>query len=1068
MKSFPLLCCLILVHTTSATPQTSGQDLDPLHGNYALGTAANPVLLWSGGAYRKAYQYLSLGNPALSDSLRPSAVMEDTTGGGSGALDAAAGDFNGDDREDVVFVWEGPERSIRADVPQIDPVTLNFTASHAMEIAPPGSLTDPYKGQGPIVRLIPGAFTTRAQQDLLLAYLRPDGHVPLRIYEVDSAHTLRFVSELDDFITPYDVPNNPGSSAMFDIATGDVDADGTDEIVLAGGRQLACGFNAGCWEVAVRLYDVDPVTRAITFRADTVIFQKINNSNRWLSRIAVSCGRLTDRAEEQIAVVFEDGTYDATVNWYLQALEAAPDLSALKVNTSRRASIDSNLGSVGFSLALSCADLDGNGIDEIVYAGRQLKIYGADSLLNLTQKGGGGFGSEPEHAARRWMVIADLDADADLKRDSTTWRPEIILATTWMVSDNGGISSYPQLRLGVYSWTGPFNLKERVVRTDDHITRSSFRQLALAAADVGARGIRVGTPKRYTVTNVVEPLVILNAPPTHFDVFGASTFDISGCASIPGCGFTARYETQSQRTISMTTEFKRDWAVGAKASGGFTIPKIKIGVQVKLEATYGQNFSRSNRTSETFTVNQAVTAALDDQIYAAISSYDIWEYPLISDGALDGYIMVSIPKPQTRSWFDSKSWNARTYIPNHEVGQILSYREVTTPGENPLFAEDVRWSTADQYTINGTSSYEWGLTAQNQTVTTTSHRSRFRIGGSADFDLPFKFLPDISISGDYSQESLSASSSTVTDQKGLYVNLGNANLSFGNTRYSITPYVYWAKNGALVLDYAVSPELAAPGFDPTWWQMNYGAAPDPTFILPWRSDRARGLSVTDAQMEQTKDIIFEPATPQGGGSVHATARIQNFSLLPTAGPVKARFFIGDPDSGGTVITGNDGAIDRFTDDAIASRGTGQVDITFAVPADRGQYLRIFVRLDPDQTMTEIHENNNTAWTVLTLAGPTTGAETGEQGTPQAFALDQNFPNPFNPTTRISYSVPATTEVSLIVYDILGREVAVLARGMLHAGTHTAQFDAAGLASGVYVYRLIAGERVSSRKMILMK
>jgi len=88
--------------------------------------------------------------------------------------------------------------------------------------------------------------------------------------------------------------------------------------------------------------------------------------------------------------------------------------------------------------------------------------------------------------------------------------------------------------------------------------------------------------------------------------------------------------------------------------------------------------------------------------------------------------------------------------------------------------------------------------------------------------------------------------------------------------------------------------------------------------------------------------------------------------------------------------------------------------------------------------------------------------------PKEFVLHQNYPNPFNPTTIIAFHLPIEQKVSLRVYDLLGREIRVLADGMLSAGDHCSQFDGSGLASGVYVYRLIAGTHVESRKMQLMK
>jgi endo-1,4-beta-xylanase len=88
--------------------------------------------------------------------------------------------------------------------------------------------------------------------------------------------------------------------------------------------------------------------------------------------------------------------------------------------------------------------------------------------------------------------------------------------------------------------------------------------------------------------------------------------------------------------------------------------------------------------------------------------------------------------------------------------------------------------------------------------------------------------------------------------------------------------------------------------------------------------------------------------------------------------------------------------------------------------------------------------------------------------PAKLDLLQNYPNPFNPTTGIRYQVPAISEVKLVVYDMLGRELATVVKETKMPGTYEAGFDATGLPSGVYVYRLTAGQTSISRKMVFMK
>ncbi len=88
--------------------------------------------------------------------------------------------------------------------------------------------------------------------------------------------------------------------------------------------------------------------------------------------------------------------------------------------------------------------------------------------------------------------------------------------------------------------------------------------------------------------------------------------------------------------------------------------------------------------------------------------------------------------------------------------------------------------------------------------------------------------------------------------------------------------------------------------------------------------------------------------------------------------------------------------------------------------------------------------------------------------PAAFSLGQNFPNPFNPQTMIHYQLSMDNYTTLRVYDILGREVAVLVNEMKKAGSYQQKFNGAGLASGVYIYRLTSGQKVETRRMILSK
>ena len=88
--------------------------------------------------------------------------------------------------------------------------------------------------------------------------------------------------------------------------------------------------------------------------------------------------------------------------------------------------------------------------------------------------------------------------------------------------------------------------------------------------------------------------------------------------------------------------------------------------------------------------------------------------------------------------------------------------------------------------------------------------------------------------------------------------------------------------------------------------------------------------------------------------------------------------------------------------------------------------------------------------------------------PARAVLEQNYPNPFNPSTVIRYELAAAGHVRLTVYDALGRSVRTLTDGFQPAGRYAVSFDAGGLSSGVYFYRIQAGEFTQSRRMLLIR
>ncbi|MCH8496111.1 MAG: T9SS type A sorting domain-containing protein, partial [Balneolales bacterium] len=156
-------------------------------------------------------------------------------------------------------------------------------------------------------------------------------------------------------------------------------------------------------------------------------------------------------------------------------------------------------------------------------------------------------------------------------------------------------------------------------------------------------------------------------------------------------------------------------------------------------------------------------------------------------------------------------------------------------------------------------------------------------------------------------------------------------------------------------------------------------------------------------------------------------------------------------------------VDMVTGDVIDVLNTSEYQFNLDAPMSKER---------PSREVTPLITTTSDARFMLKVnLGESTSVDVAAE-LPSEVSLSQNYPNPFNPTTTIQFAIPSSIEagstVRLSVFDMLGREVAVLINEARPAGNHTVSFDASALGSGVYVYRLQAGSVVQTRKMTLIK
>ena len=189
------------------------------------------------------------------------------------------------------------------------------------------------------------------------------------------------------------------------------------------------------------------------------------------------------------------------------------------------------------------------------------------------------------------------------------------------------------------------------------------------------------------------------------------------------------------------------------------------------------------------------------------------------------------------------------------------------------------------------------------------------------------------------------------------------------------------------------------------------------------------------------------------------------SMQASSGPVKDRIVTINPADGDTTLIGATG--DGQATPAIAFSPSG---ILYGLKGT-GSTLNTLITIDPATGAattvgaTEVSGLRALAWAPATTAVDEPAAHAAQPG---EFALLQNYPNPFNSKTVISFAIPRTEHVKIVLFDILGREIAVLANGPYAPGVHKITWEANSSASGIYFYRMTAGSFSQMRKLAILE
>jgi len=958
-----ILCLLILTGSAQAQQST----IDPMLGGYGVGKSEEIVFIE--GQYQTPTNiYIGLydWNPTTSALIPKDSIqlMTCTTQDwGPKQVDIAVGDFNCDTRDDIVAVAQTTDTTFDLILPRFVPGTLTWDTPYILHSSPNALYFDPdipldTNGNISGLRLLAADLDSVPGQEFLLAYLTPDTQVQLVMYKTDSLLNpiaVDSVLDHDRLFTTRPTRCNERSH-VFDITAGDFDGDWVDEIMLIGEYRDASDH----YVLYSSIYEYSGGSLHRVHFQDSIMWQgRYHVLCNFADRIAVAAADYQGIGSDQALLFMHELGGCEEMYGYLFGLtpdSAMDDMETVRlIDWSNWWEYTINHNAATSDHGLSSVDLNLDGRAEFVIKGGRYMKVGNWQGTSVTWRSGdmtllGAFDRVTD--SRRSVIFADLDLDTA----QTSWTPEIIAGfndthsaghlRTWRVDINSSDSI-----------TGITQIHDIALPEGGGSVPDTWYSLIYAAGDFDGDGVRLGKPNHVSFTHEAEPLVVLNSPPMHFDILGTDTADVLGFY-LPSPGAKnahVGYTVGTTDEQSVWADNTSNWNFSASAGG---TKDLWFGsFSAKVTAAYGGSASRISGSIGSQYTNETVTSYDVDLAFVRSVPYDVWEYPFYVGDSMHGYYVVARPtEASANGWNVLEELPSTSYTPRHERGNLLSYPSSMDDLLNRGDVEEILSNLGSWPVVEGTLAWDkkWGVTKIAEVVESRSRTFSVNLETEAEL-----FGLELSASASHDATSVQTRSSTLSNGFEVNTYLGNLLSTFSDADYRITPVFFWSTAGALVLDYIVDD--LDDGY--TWWALNYGSAPDPAFLLPWRYASAKGMEPLDpTKIWRTPDLYFRPAYPIRGDSVTIHGKVWNYSLDSLTQDVEVRFYDGDPNCSETsplLNTAGDSVV--VVAGGIGPRRFKDFEFEWEVPLGASPNARVYVVLDPDDQIAEIHDNNNKCW-----------------------------------------------------------------------------------------------------------
>ena len=818
-----------------------------------------------------------------------------------------------------------------------------------------------------------GYFTGDGREQIVLAYQAPGNQIKVELYDIQNGFAPTRTAELTTTI-PGNVPR---------VAAGDVDGDGIDEIVVA---HLLPG---DAYQYKITAYHVEKdgdgnwTGKLIQGKSSPTLYSCLSDCSDWdddahwfAGTMRIAAGDLDGDLHDEMVVlsdwgdsrVYED--YDLWVQLYIFDNDYVTDVGQCRPGYDSRCPLaaqwsaesdDSNYwdngNATGVGLAIGDVNLDS--VDEIVVTWptgfdgsdwpdlqRRLRILNARNV---------NAGNPSPTELAYWQIpgyqrysFLDTLAVGDLDRDLVD---EIVF--------------YSLDGLSIYEYDPITHQIPQIASKG--LSNPNPRSIKLVTGDLTGESLRLGPPSYRLQRSTGDIIAILGEPPKHMDTLDGITYDINSTDTET----YAAYENEQSLSTEMSIQVQRDWGFSDGLEMCVGDPE-GTHVKTSLDSTYGEHFEKTTTAFNQVDFGSEVKATSDDIVYYTGKDLQVWEYPVYEDNSRvpTGRIMVVFPLPGlsntgTQEFYETGNSTCDFwYAPKHQINNVWSYAQFPAQLQD-LDPEKGVLNSLQTVTVGPTEGEFW---THWHAVTTTQQASALNLGidsmfewqiGGDSFEVsaePFGVgvsyevhLPYVkgTLRNSYSKGTLSTHTVVGSNDTTMRVHFNSIDSS-GIYNYEVTPYLYWAKGGYLVLDYLTDPT------NTTFW--NRYNRPDPAFILPWTDGHCAGKE------QFSKDITASPPFASNGETVMISATVHNLSNVGVDG-VRVRFYLGEP--GQNVQLGSDQIIN------LPARGKVVASVPWQASGTGEQ--RIYAVIDPNHEIAEMHDettnsgnNNNVAFGVVAM------------------------------------------------------------------------------------------------------